>query len=108
MLKDAPGWRGPAVLLDLSESTGTANVKWQGKPWLVNLRLIRPHVGFSALFAAIGADSTFSGRRQTADPQTHVHFIFSDGSDAYGTAPLASHGYLHTEPHPGMDKSKPC
>ena len=44
LLKDAPGWRGPGVLLDLCHATGTAIVKWQGKPWLLNLRFIRPHM----------------------------------------------------------------
>ena len=86
LLKDAPGWRGPGVLLDICESTGTAIVKWQGKPWLVNKRFIRPHVGLSALFAAGGASFAIAARRHAADKSsTNVHLVLSGGSYLIGS-----------------------
>ena len=38
-------WRGPAVLLEVDQSEGTAIIKYQGKPYLVSLRFIRPSQG---------------------------------------------------------------
>ena len=37
------GWRGPAELLRLSQTEGTAIISYQGRPYLVSLRHIRPH-----------------------------------------------------------------
>ena len=37
------GWRGPAELLKLNKEEGTAVVSYQGRPYLVSLRHIRPH-----------------------------------------------------------------
>ena len=37
------GWRGPAELLRLSQTEGTAIISYQGRPYLVSLRRIRPH-----------------------------------------------------------------
>ena len=39
------GWRGPATLLDLDESNGTVIVKYQGRPYLMSIRHIRPFRG---------------------------------------------------------------
>ena len=36
------GWRGPAVLLKVHEEAGNAIVEFQGKPYLMSLRHIRP------------------------------------------------------------------
>ena len=46
--KDMPGWRGPGVLLDIDRDLGTGSVKWQGKVFLIPLRMKRPHVGLLA------------------------------------------------------------
>ena len=40
-----PGWRGPALLLRLDQDEGVAVIQYQGKPYLVSLRHIRPYVG---------------------------------------------------------------
>eukprot|EP00435_Cladocopium_sp_Y103_P072017 s194_g39.t1 len=40
-----PGWRGPALLLRLDADEGTAIIQYQGKPYLVALRHIRPYRG---------------------------------------------------------------
>ncbi|CAL1138133.1 unnamed protein product [Cladocopium goreaui] len=40
-----PGWRGPALLLRLDADEGTAVIQYQGKPYLVALRHIRPYRG---------------------------------------------------------------
>ena len=37
------GWRGPAELLKVDASEGTAILSYQGRPYLVSLRHIRPH-----------------------------------------------------------------
>ncbi|OLP96718.1 Acyl-CoA-binding domain-containing protein 6 [Symbiodinium microadriaticum] len=37
------GWRGPAELLKVSREEGTAILSYQGRPYLVSLRHIRPH-----------------------------------------------------------------
>ena len=37
------GWRGPAELLKLNKDEGTAVISYQGRPYLVSLRHIRPH-----------------------------------------------------------------
>ena len=37
------GWRGPATLLRLDKDEGTAILTYQGRPYLVSLRRIRPH-----------------------------------------------------------------
>ena len=44
-VKGDPGWRGPALLLRLDEQEGTAVIQYQGKPYLVALRHIRPYQG---------------------------------------------------------------
>ena len=46
--RDIPGWRGPALVLDLLESAGTAIVKWQNRPYVVSLRHLRHHEGHAA------------------------------------------------------------
>eukprot|EP00435_Cladocopium_sp_Y103_P008328 s555_g2.t1 len=38
------GWRGPALLLRLDSDEGTAVIQYQGRPYLVAIRHIRPHV----------------------------------------------------------------
>lgn len=38
------GWRGPALLLRLDADEGTAVIQYQGRPYLVAIRHIRPHV----------------------------------------------------------------
>eukprot|EP00435_Cladocopium_sp_Y103_P053746 s991_g17.t1 len=40
-----PGWRGPALLLRLDADEGTAVIQYQGKPYLVALRHVRPYRG---------------------------------------------------------------
>ena len=37
------GWRGPAELLKINKEEGTAILSYQGRPYLVSLRHIRPH-----------------------------------------------------------------
>ncbi|CAE7220811.1 unnamed protein product, partial [Symbiodinium sp. CCMP2456] len=37
------GWRGPAELLKLNRAEGNAILSYQGRPYLVSLRHIRPH-----------------------------------------------------------------
>eukprot|EP00435_Cladocopium_sp_Y103_P043141 s692_g12.t1 len=44
-VKDDPGWRGPALLLRLDADDGVAVIQYQGKPYLVALRHIRPFRG---------------------------------------------------------------
>eukprot|EP00438_Fugacium_kawagutii_P029807 Skav231475 [mRNA] locus=scaffold1100:530653:539709:- [translate_table: standard] len=38
------GWRGPALLLRLDPDEGVAIIQHQGRPYLVSIRHIRPHV----------------------------------------------------------------
>ena len=38
-------WRGPATLLEVNEDEGTAVVKYQGRPYLMPLRFVRPFQG---------------------------------------------------------------
>ena len=38
------GWRGPALLLRLDPDEGVAVIQYQGRPYLVSIRHIRPHV----------------------------------------------------------------
>ena len=38
------GWRGPALLLRLDPDEGIAIIQYQGRPYLVAIRHIRPHV----------------------------------------------------------------
>ena len=40
-----PGWRGPALLLRVDTDEGTAVIQYQGRPYLVGLRHIRPFKG---------------------------------------------------------------
>ena len=42
--KDLPGWRGPAVLLDIDDEDCVATVRWQGQPYCIPLRHVRPHI----------------------------------------------------------------
>ena len=51
--RDVPGWRGPAVLLDLNRADNSAIVKWQGRPYTIPLRHLREHRGFFALMLAL-------------------------------------------------------
>ena len=44
-VKNDPGWRGPALLLRLDADEGVAVIQYQGKPYLVSLRFIRPYRG---------------------------------------------------------------
>ena len=44
-MKNDPGWRGPALLLRLDADEGVAVIQYQGKPYLVSLRFIRPYRG---------------------------------------------------------------
>lgn len=44
-VKKDPGWRGPALLLRLAADEGVAVIQYQGKPYLVALRHIRPFKG---------------------------------------------------------------
>eukprot|EP00435_Cladocopium_sp_Y103_P054461 s380_g17.t1 len=44
-VKDDIGWRGPALLLRLDADEGVAVIQYQGKPYLVALRHIRPFRG---------------------------------------------------------------
>ena len=37
------GWRGPAELLKVNKDEGTAIISYQGRPYLVSMRHIRPH-----------------------------------------------------------------
>ena len=46
------GWRGPAELLKLDKSEGTAIISYKGRPYLVSLRHIRPHQ--AGVFVAYG------------------------------------------------------
>ena len=39
------GWRGPAKLLEIDEDNGTVIVKFQGRPYLMSIRHIRPFRG---------------------------------------------------------------
>ena len=38
------GWRGPALLLRVDPGEGVAIIQYQGRPYLVSIRHIRPHV----------------------------------------------------------------
>ena len=38
------GWRGPALLLRIDPDEGVAIIQYQGRPYLVSIRHIRPHV----------------------------------------------------------------
>ena len=44
-VKNDPGWRGPALPLRLDADEGVAVIQYQGKPYLVSLRFIRPYRG---------------------------------------------------------------
>ena len=71
--KDAPGWRGPATLVDLSELTGTAIVTWQGRPYVVPLRHVRPHAGVGLVYRHVSACAYFKhGKSLDLTHLTHV------------------------------------
>jgi len=57
--KDFPGWKGPGVVLELNDTDGTAIVRWQGRPWLMAPRRLRPHEGYCPTTAAGYAASTY-------------------------------------------------
>ena len=42
---ESGGWRGPALLLRLDAEEGTAVIQYQGRPYLVSIRHIRPYRG---------------------------------------------------------------
>jgi hypothetical protein len=79
--KDIPGWRGPAVLLDLDDY-GSATVKWQGRPFSIPLRHIRNHVGFAlALFSWKRIDFECNvnyDNMVSAEERTHVWCNYID------------------------------
>eukprot|EP00435_Cladocopium_sp_Y103_P061866 s1483_g23.t1 len=53
------GWRGPAAILKIEEEAGNAMVDFQGKPYLLGLRHIRPlRESFHALFNATTSTTT--------------------------------------------------
>jgi hypothetical protein len=58
--KDLPGWRGPGVVLDMNAETGTCTVRWQGKPWLMSLRHVRPREGYITHLAALGPSTCYN------------------------------------------------
>ena len=45
--KDEPGWRGPAELISLRRSAGSAIVEHQGKPLIIPLHQLRRHILFT-------------------------------------------------------------
>jgi hypothetical protein len=43
--KDDLGWRGPGVLLKVMPDNSKAIVEWNGYPYLLPMRFLRPHIG---------------------------------------------------------------
>ncbi|CAE7721255.1 unnamed protein product [Symbiodinium sp. CCMP2592] len=61
------GWRGPAELLKLDVQEGTAILSYQGRPYLVSLRHIRPHqAGVFVSFSEPQAEA-FNGLRKLVE-----------------------------------------
>ena len=64
------GWRGPAELLKVNKEEGTAILSYQGRPYLVSLRHIRPHqAGVSVTFSD-GHEATFLELQQLVEKLT--------------------------------------
>ena len=51
--KDVPGWRGPAVVMDVDKEANNVSVKWQGRILGIPLRHVRKHIGFVIAFIAL-------------------------------------------------------
>ena len=68
--KEAPGWRGPAILLDIDDKVGTASLKWQGRSFDISLRMIREHVGVYATLLQL-----LHGRRLRRQPTPNARTI---------------------------------
>ena len=65
------GWRGPATLLRLDKDEGTAILTYQGRPYLVSLRHIRPHTRRECSWSWTANNLlTFSGSRRRR-PSSH-------------------------------------
>ena len=83
--KDAPGWRGPAQLLDLDEEQGICTVKWQGRSYTIPLRHVRKHQGLFVLQLC-----TMNAYFQTAAlpdmPTLMVSCVLGDGKIERSTA----------------------
>ena len=64
------GWRGPAELLKLDTAEGTAILSYQGRPYLVSLRHIRPHQ--AGVFLTLTSDQmeAFQGLRNIVERQS--------------------------------------
>ena len=108
--KDFPGWKGPGTVLEVNSKDGTAIIKWQGRPWLMALRHVRPHEGFCPTEATGYARSTWLADAHTHNTHTTTNTTDSGLNDvvrrlmelmdiADGTTPgrLQSYGRLYDE-----------
>ena len=96
--KDLPGWRGPGVVLEVTPDRGTATVRWQGRPWLMSLRHLRPHEGYAAAVATSGETSAYWAYAMSKPhPLTDVRVCFQDRTSSV-LAPLLADGYPLGDP----------
>ena len=99
--KDLPGWRGPCLVMDLDIAGGVATVKWQGRPWLVSLRHIRPYRGFVAPLVAHGSRvlHAFADERAREEHEMTVTILYTGGATDGTTNELAFTGSLPLRAH---------
>ena len=77
--KDDGGWRGPGTLLELDPGNGASIVKWQGIPYLLPLRYIRPHQG---LFTKIEYNTYMTSLATAPVNQEYPAFRTGAGRDS--------------------------
>ena len=64
------GWRGPAELLKVNKDEGTAILSYQGRPYLVSLRHIRPHQAGVFVTFTDGQEAVFLELQQIVEKLT--------------------------------------
>ena len=101
--KDFPGWKGPGVVLEFDGTDGPAIVRWQGRPWLMALRHLRPDEAYCPTAAAGYAASTYVAASATLVGETSLaidHMIgqlmrLQDKVDGATPGKLQSYGRVY-------------
>ena len=93
--RDIPGWRGPAVVLDVLNATGTAIVKWQNRPYVVSLRHLRHHAGHALALHLVqlqGPSAVFTTERKGLRSLMQL----MDYADAEAFGKIFTFGWVYT------------
>ena len=91
--KDIPGWRGPAVVMDVDTEANNVSVKWQGRMLGIPLRQVRPHVGYALAYMLFYQHLYFASPCSTlqydAAVTDHVHtqVLYSDSHETQKVKP---------------------